>query len=69
MAQRESRTVNETVSPTGAVTSHGTAAPTSGDHKVGDTVINTAPSAGGVYCWVCTAAGNPGTWKTVAIEA
>jgi hypothetical protein len=32
-------------------------------------VINTAPSAGGVYCWVCTAAGNPGTWKTVAIEA
>lgn len=45
---------------------YGTAAPTStGDtYFVGDRVWNTAPSAGGVIGWVCTAAGSPGTWHS-----
>jgi hypothetical protein len=69
MAQRESQTINTLVSPTGAEFSFGTAAPTAGPHRVGDTVFNTAPAAEGVFCWVCTVAGTPGTFKTVAIGA
>jgi hypothetical protein len=69
MALREQATINEQVTPTGAVWSFGTAAPTAGAHGVGDTVFNTAPTAGGVFCWVCTEAGTPGTFKTVAIAA
>lgn len=41
----------------------GTAAPASGVFNVGDEVINTTPTAGGYKGWVCTASGNPGTWK------
>jgi hypothetical protein len=37
--------------------------PSAGWYSVGDTMWNTAPSAGGVMGWVCVAAGNPGTWK------
>ena len=40
----------------------GTAAPTTGTWAVGDTVGNSAPTAGGVVGWVCTVAGTPGTW-------
>lgn len=69
MAYRERLTVNEMLTPTGATRSYGTAAPTDGAHIVGDTVINTVPSASGVYAWVCTTAGTPGTWKTVVISA
>lgn len=43
---------------------YGTAAPSAGDWLVGDKVLNTAPTAGGVSGWVCTTAGTPGTWKT-----
>jgi hypothetical protein len=42
------------------------AIPTSGYYLRGDTVWNSAPSAGGAPGWVCTAAGNPGTWKAMA---
>jgi hypothetical protein len=43
------------------------AAPTTGQHAQGDFVRNSAPTAGGVYGWVCVAAGTPGTWKPVSI--
>jgi hypothetical protein len=42
----------------------GSAAPTYGDYKRGDRVLNSAPSAAGTEGWVCTTAGSPGTWKT-----
>ena len=42
----------------------GTAAPTTGTYQVGDIFYNSAPTAGGTIGWVCTTAGNPGTWKT-----
>ena len=42
----------------------GTAAPSSGDYLAGDIIYHSAPSAGGYIGWVCTTAGNPGTWKT-----
>lgn len=45
----------------------GTAAPSAGAFAQGDIVWNTAPTAGGTLCWVCTASGSPGTWKTVSI--
>jgi len=44
----------------------GTAAPTTGTWVVGDICFNSAPTAGGVPGWVCTAAGTPGTWKAMA---
>lgn len=40
------------------------AAPTIGTWAVGDRVEYTTPTAGGFLGEVCTAAGNPGTWKT-----
>ena len=43
------------------------AAPTQGDFIVGDIVYNTAPSTGGHIGWVCTVAGNPGTWNTFGL--
>ena len=39
------------------------AAPVAGAYVVGDIVYNNAPAAGGTIGWVCTTAGNPGTWK------
>jgi hypothetical protein len=27
---------------------------------------NCAPSAAGVYEWICTTAGSPGTWKSIS---
>lgn len=48
----------------------GSAAPTTGDHVVGDIVWDLTPSASGKIGWVCVAAGTPGTWKTFgAIDA
>lgn len=41
----------------------GTAAPAAGEWARGDTIHNTAPSAGGFAGWICTTAGTPGTWK------
>lgn len=43
---------------------YGTAIPVAGDWLIGDKVMNTAPTAGGVSGWVCTTAGAPGTWKS-----
>jgi hypothetical protein len=40
------------------------APPSTGRWDVGNTVYNSAPTAGGNIGWVCTTAGEPGTWKT-----
>lgn len=46
-----------------------TAAPTTGNHTVGDFLRNSAPAEAGaasskyvITGWVCTASGTPGTW-------
>jgi hypothetical protein len=67
MARREQLSIGQLISPTGATISFGTAAPAAG--KLGDFVINTAPTAGGVFGWSCTTAGSTATWKAVAIAA
>lgn len=41
--------------------SYGSAIPTIGVWKKGDQVINSAPTAGGIYGWVCTTAGDAAT--------
>lgn len=43
-----------------------TAAPTTDVWQRGDRVINTTPSAGGPYGWVCVTAGTPGTWRPIS---
>ena len=40
----------------------GTAAPTTGEHELGDYVRNSAPAVGQPKGWTCTVAGTPGTW-------
>lgn len=50
----------------GMYRTYGTTPPTSGQWAVGDKLINTAPVAGGPDYWVCTTAGNPGTWSASA---
>lgn len=40
------------------------ALPTTGTWKVGDSIYNATPTAGGSIGWVCVTAGTPGTWKT-----
>jgi hypothetical protein len=52
----------------------GTAPPTlatEGPYAVGDVIVNTAPTAGGTYCWVCTTAGqgNVAVFKAIAVAA
>jgi hypothetical protein len=42
---------------------YGTTAPATGYHAAGEIVYNIAPAAGGKVGWVCTTAGEPGTWK------
>lgn len=39
------------------------AAPTEGNHTLGEVVYNSSPASGSPVGWVCTATGNPGTWK------
>lgn len=39
------------------------AAPTAGNHTLGEVIYNSNPSSGSPIGWVCTASGNPGTWK------
>lgn len=63
MAKRESLQINELVTPTGQRITFGTAAPTTGYNKVGDMVINTAPT-NPIFAWNCTVAGSPGTWTS-----
>lgn len=41
----------------------GTSAPTTGYHPKNAIRWNENPSSGGYVGWVCTAAGNPGTWR------
>jgi hypothetical protein len=41
----------------------GNAAPTDGNHTLGEVVYNSSPASGSPVGWVCTATGNPGTWK------
>jgi hypothetical protein len=51
------------------ITLTGTGAPAvTGSWDVGDTVINRAPSAGGIERWRCTAAGSPGTWTSLTLN-
>jgi len=48
---------------------YGTASPGSGTFAVGDKVIQSAPSAGSIYMWICTTGGAaPGTavFKTIS---
>jgi hypothetical protein len=54
----------QTTGPTWTDHGYSTAPPTTGVHQVGSTRVNTAPTAGGYYGWVCTGAGIPGTWRT-----
>lgn len=42
---------------------NGTTAPTAGNHTLAEVVYNTSPASGSPVGWVCTATGNPGTWK------
>lgn len=46
----------------GRCVGYGSAAPTAGNHNLGDLWLNTAPANRGNVGWVCTAAGRPGTW-------
>lgn len=39
--------------------------PTVGTWKKGDRIINNNPVQDGIYGWVCTAEGTPGTWKAI----
>ena len=48
---------------------YGTSAPATGTYIKGDTVINSSPSSGGAYGWVCVVAGTPGTWKVISTIA
>lgn len=58
------------ISPTFRKPTDGTLAPTAGTWANGDTVIHTAPPAGGNREAVCTTGGTPGTWKSCnAIDA
>jgi hypothetical protein len=47
-------------------TEYGSAAPSSGDYVVGDRVRDIDPASGVENGWVCTVAGNPGTWEPVS---
>lgn len=40
-----------------------TTAPTAGKHTIAEVVYNSSPASGSPVGWVCTATGNPGTWK------
>ncbi|HAV5984686.1 hypothetical protein V6X57_06720 [Serratia bockelmannii] len=41
----------------------GVAPPTVGSFNVGDLLVNTSPTPGGVIGWVCVKNGNPGEWR------
>jgi hypothetical protein len=55
------------ISPTRSNSSNSASAtPTNGYWAVGSLVWNTGVTAGGSPGWICTTAGTPGTWKTMA---
>lgn len=60
---------NMTEGQCAAVTNATLAPPTQGTYAQGDFVRNAKPVAGAPFGWVCTAGGNPGTWKPVLIGA
>ena len=41
------------------------AAPTAGNHTLGEVIYNSNPASGSPFGWVCTETGNPGTWKAL----
>ena len=43
-------------------------APTTGTYKAGDLIVNTN-SSNGIYGWICSTAGTPGTWIALPTEA
>ena len=59
---RVSLAVNGNASFAGRMFSSGTGAPTNGISNVGDIVWNNTPQSGNYIGWVCTVAGEPGTW-------
>lgn len=46
------------------VMGYGDSAPVTGDYKVGDFIISST-QADGIFGWVCTKAGTPGTWEII----
>ena len=60
--------------PLGGKMLFGSAAPTlaaEGPYNVMDVIVNTVPTAGGTFAWVCTSAGTgaTATFKTVVISS
>jgi hypothetical protein len=60
--------------PVGAKMLFGSATPTlasEGPYAVGDIIVNTAPTAGGTFAWVCTTAGTGAVavFKAIAVAA
>jgi len=62
-ASGEGRIYTSMAGGTARQESYGTAPPVSGDFDVKDIRWNTAAAGTGWIGWVCTAPGNPGTWK------
>jgi hypothetical protein len=46
---------------------NGTGPPTINTWKVGDEIVNLAPTINGTHKWICTTAGTPGTWTAVPV--
>ena len=59
---RVSLAVNGNASFAGRMFSSGSSAPINGISNVGDVVWNDTPQSGNYIGWVCTIAGEPGTW-------
>jgi hypothetical protein len=47
-------------------TYYATAIPVSGTYKQGDVVLNTTPTLGSPYGWICTVGGSPGTFQLIS---
>jgi hypothetical protein len=60
---------DENYETTGSAAPNGASPRASGNWEQGDIVWNSSPTAGGNVGWVCTADGNPGTWKTFGVIA
>lgn len=43
--------------------------PTGGAWRAGDIILNNAPTAGGIFGWMCVTAGTPGVWKAMGTLA
>lgn len=76
LQQIDDQVNNLTDGKVNAVTNSYTAAPTAGNHAVGDFVrntntveIGTEPNNYVILGWICTVAGNPGTFTEVRADA